>query len=215
MTKGRGRFIVLEGIDGAGTTTQAQLLHAHLDEQGLESHLTNEPTSGPVGKLIREGLSGTLRDDNTGARVRFTEGAQALLFAADRVEHSVVIEAARDEGAHVVSDRYVHSSIAYQSTDSTIAPERVVEVNAGIAIPDVTFFLDVPVDVCLQRLAGRDDRPSIYEKKDLLEKIDANYRTTMALYEAHYGRVVVIDGTAAQDAVHTAIVSEARNLLAG
>jgi dTMP kinase len=169
--------------------------------------LTYEPTDGPVGKLIRDSLSGRITAHDSGERIRFSEGALSLLFAADRIEHSREIERLRRAGDHVVSDRYVHSSIAYQSTSADITPARVVEVNRGVAVPDITLFLDVPVDECLRRLGGRSDSPTIYERKELLDRIDENYRRTRRLYERHYGRIVTIDGTPAADEVFEAIVA--------
>ena len=206
MSQTRGYFIVIEGIDGAGTTTQSRRLYERLVGSGRSSHLTYEPTDGPVGKLIRDSLSGRIVAPDSEERIRFSEAALSLLFAADRVEHSREIERLRADAAIIVCDRYIHSSIAYQSTDPSISPERVIEVNAGVAVPDLTLFLDVPVDECLRRLGDRNDSPTIYEKKELLDKIDANYRATMKLYAQHFGMTASIDGTLSEDDVHAAIV---------
>ena len=134
------------------------------------------------------------------------EAFLCLLFAADRIEHSVEIEALRAAGTHVISDRYVLSSIAYQSLDPGITPERVIDVNRGIAIPDITFFFDVPVDECLRRLGQRDETRTIYEKQDILETIASNYEATLPLHEKHFGRLVRIDGTQPIDAITTEII---------
>jgi dTMP kinase len=146
LTTPRGGFYVLEGLDGAGTTTQSRLLEKHLRDRGLEVSLTREPTDHPIGRLIREALSGHLKSPGKMGEITLSEAALCLLFAADRIEHTREIETLRERGNHVVCDRYILSSIAYQSLDPLIAPERVVEVNRGIAVPDVTFMLDVPVD---------------------------------------------------------------------
>ena len=100
------------------------------------------------------------------------------------------------------------SSIAYQSLDPTISPERVVEVNRGVAVPDLTFMLKVPVDQCLQRLEQRNDSPTIYEKKEFLEGIDKNYESTSALYQKNYGPMMTIDGTLAVDEIHRVIAEK-------
>jgi dTMP kinase len=199
----RGGFFVLEGLDGAGTTTQGQLLDRHLRGQGVSCSLTREPTGHPVGRLIRDALSGKLVSPDSLGQITLSEAALCLLFAADRVEHSVEIEALRTSKTHVISDRYILSSIAYQSLDPSITPERVIEVNRGIAIPDVTFLLDVPVGECLRRLGQRDDTRTIYEKQDTLEGIAKNYESTLPLYQQHFGLVVRIDGTQPIDAVHS------------
>jgi dTMP kinase len=206
MKRNRGLFVVLEGIDGSGTTTQARKLHSYLSDQGLESLLTNEPTDEPVGKLIRDALSRRITSPKTSQRIDFSERALCLLFAADRIEHSGVIEDARSGGAHVVCDRYILSSIAYQSLDPGITPRRVIEINNGCSIPDVTFLLKVPVKECLSRLKSRKDAPTIYEKKEFLEGIDRNYSKTLQLYRRSFGPLVTIDGTAPEEDVHKEIV---------
>jgi dTMP kinase len=202
---------VLEGLDGAGTTTQGQLLDQHLRGQGVSCSLTREPTGHPVGRLIRDALSGKLVSPDSLGQITLSEAALCLLFAADRVEHSVEIEALRAGKTHVISDRYILSSIAYQSLDPSITPERVIEVNRGIAVPDLTFLLDVPVDECLRRVGQRTDTRTIYEKRDTLEGIAGNYESTLALYEQHFGRVVRIDGTKPVDAVHSEIVDRLKS----
>jgi len=208
----RGLFIIMEGLDGAGTTTQAKKLYNHLKGKGLGAWLTNEPTDEPVGKLIRDSISGRITSPRTGKRIGFSEGALCLLFAADRLEHSRAVEDQRARGAHVVCDRYVLSSIAYQSLDRSIAPRRVIEVNEGCAIPDVTFLLSVPVAECLARLKRRNDTPTVYERKTKLERIDRNYRAARKIYEKHFGPLCVIDGTASVEDVHAEIVEDLRKL---
>jgi len=206
MAAQRGRFFVLEGLDGSGTTTQAQRLFDHLGSEGIAATLTHEPTDHPIGKLVRDGLSGNLVGSGSMGKITLSESSLCLLFAADRIEHSVEIEHDRAQKTHVISDRYVLSSIAYQSLEPTIEPERVVEVNRGIAIPDVTFLLDVTVDDCLKRLERRADSPTVYEKKDILDRIAANYESTLPLYQKRFGPVIRIDGSQSVDDVHAEIV---------
>jgi dTMP kinase len=215
MATKRGLFIVVEGLDGSGTTTQSKKLHNYISSKGLHAILTHEPTDEPVGKLIRDSLSGRISSPTTTERIRFSERALCLLFAADRIEHSRAIETARRRGVHVICDRYVHSSIAYQALDPAITPERVIEVNAGCSIPDITFFLRVPVSECLLRLKNRKDAPTIYENKNNLEKIDRNYSATARLYERVFGSIVTIDGSAPVDTVYSAMVAKLAPLLAG
>jgi dTMP kinase len=206
MAAAEGKFIVLEGIDGAGTTTQAQMLHDYLVGRGLPRWLTREPTDGPLGGFIRDALSGAVRTTE-GGRFAPSESALCLLFAADRLEHSRVIEEMRAVGRHVVCDRYIMSSIAYQSRGPDISAERVIEANRGCARPDITFFLDVRVEDCLRRLEARGDSPTIYEKKDLLEAINRNYETVRPVYEQHFGRLIEIDGMQAPEQVQEEIAS--------
>ncbi len=84
-------FIVLEGLDGSGTTTQARLLHSRLEHAGIRCDLTWEPTDGPAGKLIRDVLSGKLHSAGTGSKVVLSERTLCLLFAADRLDHTAHI----------------------------------------------------------------------------------------------------------------------------
>jgi len=134
----------------------------------------------------------------------------ALLFAADRLAHSREIAAYLAAGEHVICDRYVFSSMAYQTLDASITPEWVIEINRGCALPDVTIFLDVPVDECLRRLSGRAGAAAIYETKPLLDGIANNYIRLMKKYEANYGRVVKLDGTRNIDEVAAAIIQAAQ-----
>lgn len=96
--------------------------------------------------------------------------------------------------------------MAYQTLDSEIPAEWVVSINEGCAIPDITFFLEVPVDVCLDRLKARGDEPSVYEKRDLLDRIATNYRNLSDLYQTHYGKLITIDGTQTMDEIHRLVV---------
>jgi dTMP kinase len=201
MWSDTSRFIVLEGLDGAGTTTQAAQLQDYFTKLNADSFLTREPTDGPIGKLLREILTGRLM------RHRLAEREMALLFAADRLEHSRLVESKLLTSSHVVCDRYIFSSLAYQTLDPTITPKWVMEINAGFARPHLTLFLDVPVDECLRRISSRNESPTVYEKKDFLETIDQNYkRLAASYYNANVGPIVIIDGTAPPEDVHAAVM---------
>jgi dTMP kinase len=194
---GPTRFIVLEGLDGAGTTTQARKLNDYFTQRGTDSFLTFEPTDGAIGTFTRELLTGA---DTVSHRVL------GLLFAADRLAHSHVVRAQLDAGRAVVCDRYLLSSIAYQTLDPDISAEWVAEVNHGCAVPDLTIFVDVPVAECLQRIHARAEDRTIYEREDRLQTILANYRRHAPFYQQHFGRLATVDGTASVEAVHGAIV---------
>lgn len=199
-------FIVFEGLDGAGTTTQTGRLHDYLTSVGRSGFQTFEPTGGPIGAFIRDILGSRISHGDSPFRPG--EQSLALLFAADRLAHRAEIDAQLSAGSDVVCDRYVLSSMAYQSLDASISGARVVELNRGCAIPHLTFFLSVPVEMCLERLGGRGDSPTIYEKGDFLRTIARNYEELAALYREHFGELVTIDGTTSPDAVHAACVRE-------
>ena len=182
---GAGRFIVLEGLDGAGTTTQAARLAARLQAQGLAVHRTAEPSRGPVGARIRDVLGGALAVDRR---------TLALLFAADRLDHLVrEIEPRLAAGAHVVCDRYVLSSLAYQSMD---APRRwVEELNRFAPPPDATIFLKVRPAVAHGRRHADSGARDIFETLPQLARVARNYaRDVKALGRRQ--RVSVVDGEA-------------------
>jgi dTMP kinase len=201
MWSDTSRFIVLEGLDGAGTTTQAAMLHDHFTKLTVDSFLTREPTDGPIGKLLRDVLTGR------SMRHRLAEREMALLFAADRLEHSRLVESKLLTGSHVICDRYIFSSLAYQTLDPAIDPKWVMEINSGFARPHLTLFLDVGVDECLRRIAARNENRTVYEKKDFLQTIGRNYkRLASSYYKDHVGPIQIIDGTPPPDDVHANVM---------
>lgn len=196
-TPDRGTFVVLEGIDGSGTTTQATRLAAWLEQKKISVELTREPTSGPVGALIQQALQGEIDLD---------EKALALLFAADRIDHvSRVIEPTLAKGSWIVSDRYVLSSLAYQSVHVPLPWVRLL--NQYAPWPEVTFLLDAPVEICLERIQSLGRPVERYEKSGTLQSIRENYqKLAEALLEAGR-RIIVLDATEPAEAVHQKIVA--------
>lgn len=154
----RGALIAIEGIDGAGNTTQAKLLVRWLRRKGVKALLTKEPTRGDVGKLIRR----RLREGRLNALI------DALLFAADRAEHVVnVILPKVEQGFIVITDRYVESSIAYQGAEGAdIAWLEVV--NSFAPQPDLVVVLDVQPNQALARKGGPREG---FEQEEFLEKV--------------------------------------------
>lgn len=187
----RGLFIVLEGLDGAGTTTQARDLVRRLEERGERAHFTAEPSSGPIGSQIRMMLAGRLR----GYRgAPWDRRSLALLFAADRLDHLACdIEPKLASGMHVVCDRYVLSSMAYQGLDNPV--DWVAEINRYAVAPDVTFFLKVPAETALgRRQAATPGAADLFETLPQQQRIEAHYERDVAtLGEAH--KVRIVDGT--------------------
>lgn len=165
-------FIVLEGIDGSGTTTQLALLERHLAARGRRVHPTREPSQGPVGRLLREILlGGHPHPDGTPA-----DGlAMALLFAADRRDHlRREIEPALAAGVDVVSDRYLLSSLAYQAQEAE--RDWVAGLARDLRVPDLTLLLDVPTETAAARRrdAGRPDER--YDADEIQAGVAARYR---------------------------------------
>ena len=163
----RGRFIVFEGLDGAGTTTQCRLLGEWLESQGRRVHQTAEPSDGPIGRMIRR----VLREEQMGADgARMNARSIAGLFAADRADHlKSEIEPALARGEDVICDRYVHSSLAYQGVETDL--DWVASLNSVMPPPDLILFVDVPVEVASQRRASRAEDAEIYEADPFLAKV--------------------------------------------
>jgi dTMP kinase len=191
-----GTFIVVEGVDGCGSTTHSRLLAKSLRSLTREVVLTCEPTNGPIGSLIRQILQKRLFvTDATGPR-GFAWSTLALLFAADRLDHldSVVMPALRD-GSVVVSDRYLLSSLAYQSATSpegaTVVP-WIHEVNARAQRPDLTVVLDVPAEVAEARREGRGGTAEVFETRALQERLVSIYAKAETLVPGD--RVVHVSG---------------------
>lgn len=183
-----GCFVVLEGIDGAGTTTQTRLLERWFRRRGAPIHTTAEPSGGPIGLLLRQALGGRVLGRD-GARL--CPESIALLFAADRFDHlRTEIEPHLRAGTHVLSDRYDHSSLAYQGLEND--PRWVSNLNVGARRPDLVLFLDVDPAVASRRRARRAATPEIYELDDLQVRIAAAYRDVERWRPSD--RVVRIDG---------------------
>lgn len=145
----RGKFIVLEGPDGAGTTKHSELLAERFQKEGHDVVLTAEPTDGAIGEQIRNILhSGVLP----------SAAALQLLFCADRADHIArVIEPALQAGKTVISDRYALSTVVY-GTAQGLDPTWLTSVNAAFPKPDVTFLLLPPFEVCAERINRRKSR---------------------------------------------------------
>lgn len=191
------RFLAIEGLDGAGTTTQAARLIQTLGSRGRVVVATREPTTGPIGRIIRT----TLRAEVNAP----AEATLPWLFAADRADHlHRTVLPALQEGACVVTDRYFHSSLAYQSL--SIPLDEVWGLNQGFRVPDLTVFLRVPVDECLRRIGDRQIR-EIFEEKSRLDAIAASYERVVDFLRAKGHRIVDVDGTAPQERVAEAILA--------
>jgi dTMP kinase len=200
-----GRFIVLEGLDGAGTTTQGRALKAWLEARGQRVDLSAEPTDGPLGRAIRQVLRGELQ---LGGAER--ERIVALLFAADRLDHvGGRLEPLLAQGVRCISDRYLPSSLAYQAAFCPV--EWVRTLNRYAREPDLTLFLDVPPEVGLARVASRDGRQERYEVLDTLAAVRANYLEW--LKGPHASPVEVIDGTLPVDQVTRLVQGAVARLL--
>ena len=186
-----GLLVALEGIDGAGTTTQARRLAAALEERGVATHLTREPSDGPVGRLLREILAG--KHASTDATTL------SLLFAADRADHiQREVAPALAAGRVVVSDRWVHSSLAYQGAGEERA--WIAELNKRARRPDLTLFLRVAPEVAADRRAASRDVEELFDALAMQRRVARGYDEVMAELGAT-DRIEILDGEEAVDRV--------------
>ena len=184
--KGRGRFVVLEGLDGAGTTTQALLLATALRRAGHRVVLTREPSNGPVGVLLRQALG---RRGRLPARQRLSDAALALLFAADRLHHlASTVEPGLAAGAIVISDRYALSSLAYQGR--VLGQPWVEALNVRARAPDLTLFLEVRPRVAAARRRLRGGRHERFDDAQTQASVARAYGAVMRAPRAGASRAL-------------------------
>ena len=157
------KFVVLEGLDGAGTTTQMNLLEKYCRDNTIPCWSTYEPSNGFIGKAARAVLE---------KRESVHPLTLAQLFAADRREHLAEIEKHLSAGEWVICDRYLYSSLAYQSLD--IPFETVLDLNADFPEPDYCLYLECSIETSSQRRGGRGSQ-DIYEKEKLQKVVAENY----------------------------------------
>jgi len=190
------RLIVLEGLDGAGTTTQAKRLVEHLRASGRQAHLTREPSDGPIGRLIREMLNGK----HAIADQPIRQSTFGLLFAADRLDHlQREVEPQLAAGFTVISDRWYHSSLAYQGTGAD--RDWITALNARARRPDLTIFLEVRPEVAAQRRVAAGRVQELFDDMRMQQEVEAGYRATIAELTALGERIEAIDGELPMDTV--------------
>ncbi|CAN5924782.1 dTMP kinase [soil metagenome] len=201
-----GRFVVLEGIDGAGTTTQVARLADRLRKAGgAQVRSTREPSDGPIGSLVRQVLTG---------RIVAPEGrapgwaTMALLFAADRMDHvESEIEPFLAHGGVMISDRYDASSLAYQSVSSGSGGEKAVEwirsLNRHAMRPDLTIVVDLAPELAADRRASRGEAAQLYEQNEVQRALAVFYRELAS--HMPDDRIVVVDGQGSVEDVHARI----------
>ncbi|MBI2036722.1 dTMP kinase [Candidatus Microgenomates bacterium] len=188
-----GKFIVIEGIDGCGKTTQTAIVVEKLKAQGADAIYTKEPTDGPIGRFIRQTLRGVL--DISPLAIQY-------LLAADRVLHAQEIEKHLKEGKTLVSDRYFWSAVAYGMADRQgtkyednghvlLAIQGILSMYSQFIMPDITFYLQTSVDTALSRLAKMTKEKELYETREKLEKIYQGYEWLVSQFPKE---ITVVDG---------------------
>ena len=177
------RFIVFEGIDGAGKSTQCRLLYDYIAGLQIKARLLAEPTEGPWGRKIREAL-------RSGSQLPRDE--QVELFIRDRTDdYSINIKPCMEQGVTIVMDRYFYSNAAYQGMDG-LSPEKIIAMNTGQGFPhaDRVYFIDLAADRAMARVKSRSgDNTELFEKQSFLEKVRENF---LSIADS---RFLIVDGS--------------------
>lgn len=198
--KNRGRFIVFEGIDGAGKTTQIDLLSKRLQEEGRAVYRTAEPTESVTGGLLRDALGGVSRRSAC---------EMAALFVLDRIFHNVNpvngIEKMLADGVDVICDRYYYSSLAYQGSETKEQWVRDMNLNCPeIRHPDICIFLDLTPEQSMERINRGRVTHEIYESEERLTRVrDQFYRALNSLRSED--RICVVNAARSVDEIHEEI----------
>ncbi len=200
----RPAYIALEGLEGCGKSTHTKRLGEHLD-----AVITREPGGTRIGSLLRAILADT---DNTDLDRR----TEALLMAADRAQHMAeIIRPALERGQHVVSDRSIYSTLAYQGYGRQLGTDDLLSISTWALnnrLPDIVVYIDVPTDVLNQRLAKRDLDRFEREGAEFFARIAQGFRELRA---ADPDRWIVIDGTMPKDDVELDIRAKVLDRLGG
>jgi len=171
----RGKFIVIEGLDGSGKGTQIERLSAALSERGIPVHTTAEPTDGHIGEQIRKMLKNS---ENINIYL------QAALFFADRIDHITHAEhgirAYLDRGITVICDRFYYSTLAYQGINENMKWLMDMVLDAPVMItPDLCIFYDASVEACMERIKQRREKLELFEDAATLQKVQYNFHAVL------------------------------------
>jgi len=195
----KGKFIVVEGLDGSGASTQVSMLSDYLTSKGYKVLLTKEPTNNLIGGLIRGQLTHEWKTNPV---------CLQLLFAADRSHHlEKEIIPALEKGYVVISDRYMCSSLAFGSLDCDI--EWLKKVNGTFLVPDVSIFLKVPPEVCLERMKQTRFGVERFEEKEKLGKVLIAFEKLAAENQ----NIATVDGTQTVNKVSRDVVKAVERVL--
>ncbi len=195
-------YIALEGLEGCGKSTHTKRLGEHLN-----AVITREPGGTRIGALLRAILADP-------ENVDLDRRTEALLMAADRAQHMAeVIKPALDRGEHVVSDRSIYSTLAYQGYGRQLGTEALLSISTWALndrLPDLVIYIDVPTDVLNARLAKRDLDRFEREGADFFARIAEGFRELRA---SDPDRWIIIDGTVPKDDVEAAIRTQVNDRL--
>ena len=193
-------FIVIEGIDGSGKSTQIQMLNDKFKAEGKASVVTHEPTDGPVGKMIRSVLNREIEMD---------PAALAALYLADRLDHITNKQygmlAQLNEGYHVISSRYYYSSYAFQG--EFVSLNWLIAANSlckSFLKADITFYLNIDPEISLQRLKDSREKLDIFENKEKQIKTHEEFLNAFEITNEGEN-IIILDGSLSEKKIHEEI----------
>ena len=167
----KGKFIVFDGIDGAGKTTQLDMLARRMTDDGESVYITAEPTGGDIGRLLRSALSGAEKR---------SECEMAVMFVLDRIAHNAEIEEKINDGVCVLCDRYYHSTLAYQGKTTDYAWVRSMNIDCPeIRKPDACIYLDLTPEQSLKRISRGRSNVEIYENLEKLTEVRDSFHSVI------------------------------------
>lgn len=184
----KGKLIVFEGIDGAGSTTQLRHFGKYLKKKKLKFVKTHEPTDGLIGKLISSALR---------LEIKFSWDTLQLLYSADRADHlEKLIKPNLNRGVNVISDRYFLSTFAYGQLN--LEGVWLRDLNSKFQPADITFYIDTPAKVAIGRIKKSRSQSELFEKEKLLEIVRKNY---LKIVKEFPKSTYVLDGTRPVDEI--------------
>ena len=203
--KEKGRLIVIEGIDGAGKTTQANQIYKEFSKNN-KAYLTKNPTDGDIGLLVRRVLSG---------EIKIPPIALQFLFSADRQVQQIDIINRLKNGEVIIMDRYFWSSIVYgisdlsgynfdESGDLLLVTQGILSMYHQFLIPNLSIFLEIPIEVAIDRINKKNKKKEIYENEEKLNKIHKGYKWLIEKFENEF---TIIDGTKSEKEITQEIVN--------
>lgn len=200
-------FIVIEGIDGSGKTTQIELLQQRMSEEGKPVAITSEPTDGFIGRIIRDIMRGTETTD---------PAAVAALYVADRMDHithpEVGMLALMEKGYNIIASRYYFSSYAFQG--EYVSLEWLIHANSickSRLTADLTIYINIDPEICFERIKNSRASLDIYEN---LEKMKRTHREYMKAFDiaGMDENIVLVDGTLPIRQLHEAIWAKVKEV---
>lgn len=203
------RFIVIEGLDGTGKTTQIKLLAEYLEKKGERVFTTAEPTALPTGKLLRRILGGEVPSD---------PWATAALFFSDRIQHCAGEGGIRERlegGETVITDRYYFSTFAYQGMDTDLKAVMDMHYSCPVLVrPDLVIFLTMTPEQCMRRITANRtaEQIEIYENTESLRRVSERFHTVFSLLKGKEN-VICVDASGSIEEVSRAVIRAAETVL--